>query len=474
MNDLCFLPATCLSNMLEQGKISSVELLDAHLQQINTHNPALNAIVTPTPDLAREQAIASDERRRRGAVVGPLDGLPFATKDKFDMAGVRSTYGSPAFADHVPAGDDLIVARERAAGGVFAGKTNVPEFSFGGQTNNPVFGLTHNPYGHDMSVSGSSGGSAVALASGMAALANGSDIAGSLRAPAAWCNVVGFRPTPGRIPVSRSNNMWEEFSVHGPLARTAADIALYMSAIAGPSSVSPVSWPGSASEFAIPLARSWQDSRLAWSLDMSVNVQRDAPGDAEGDAQGQQYDPAMVKTLETAKAVFAEIGSRIVDACPAVRDASAVLDDYKCLAALSRVGNLVDQQPATVNAVIHRKVERGRAFSADHIIALDKRRSGIWQCMVEFFENHDYLIWPVTPCNPIKGLADDSTMDWAMLDPQPLLGLPAISVPCGFSDDGMPVGIQITGRRGDDMGVIQLAHAFEQETGFWKQRAPGF
>ena len=455
------MPATQLSHMLQQGDISASELLACTRAQIDRQNPHLNAIVTQTPELASDQAKASDKRRTKGQTLGPLDGLPIAVKDKFHLANVRSTYGSPAFADHEAENDDLIVARERAAGAVFLGKTNVPEFSFGGLTTNPIFGLTLNPYDEKVSTSGSSGGSAVALAAGMTSLANGSDIAGSLRAPAAWCNVVGFRPTPGRIPVSRASDLWEEFSVHGPIARTVADIALYMSVIAGPSKQTPISMDTKEQEFQQPLERDWQNTRVAWSIDL-----------ASGDAAGIDIASDMLTCLESAKPVFKGFKLQLDECSPPVHEATDLLNKYKCLAALSRVGDIIDDKPEQFKSIIHDLVKRARRFSVDDIVSLDKRRSRLWLQYLAFFENYDYLIWPANPCNPVPIEDDEYDLVWSMLDPQPLLGLPAISVPCGFSAEGHPIGIQITGRRGDDRGVIQLAHAFEMETGFWRQRPP--
>ncbi len=458
MTDLCFKPATQLSQLLDSGDISAAELLEVQQRQISQNNPDLNAIVTLTPELAEQQAKASDERRARGRSLGPLDGIPVAVKDKFHLAGVRTTYGSPYFSNHVPEDDDLIVARERAAGVVFLGKTNVPEFSFGGLTSNPVFGTTLNPYDHEVSTSGSSGGSAVALASGMSALANGSDIAGSLRAPAAWCNVVGFRPTPGRIPITRASDLWEEFSVHGPIARTVVDIALYMGAIAGPSVDSPVSWLSTANEFNLSQQRDWRGIHIAWSPNFTT--ENEPPVTLEDD---------MVSIIDSSRPIFEKLGAQLHSACPPIREASDLLDQYKCLAALSRVGAIIDQKSDLFKTNIHNLVNRARRLSAEDIISLAQRRSWLWKQYCTFFDQYDYLIWPVSPCNPVSIADDEYGLVWSMLDPQPLLGLPAISIPCGFSGKGHPVGLQITGRRGDDMGVLQLAHAFEQETEFWRQ-----
>lgn len=238
---VCSLPATEVSSLLARGQISARELLDAHLARIDALNPIINALVTLTPERALERASASDEAHARGESLGLLHGLPVAHKDLLATAGVRTTFGSPIFSDFVPPSDSLIVERQRRAGAVMVGKTNTPEFGAGSHTFNPVFGPTLNPYALARTPGGSSGGAAAALAARMLPLCDGSDLGGSLRNPAAFCNIVGFRPSPGRVPSITAHDPWSPLPVRGPMARTTGDVALYLRAMAGPDPRSPFS-----------------------------------------------------------------------------------------------------------------------------------------------------------------------------------------------------------------------------------------
>ena len=268
-DDLCFASATDLRRRLLAKEISCLEVMQAHLERVEQANPTLNAIVTFQPEQALKKAQKADEMLARGDPTGPLHGLPIAHKDLVDTAGVRTTYGSPIFKDHVPDADDLLVTRLKAAGAVSLGKTNTPEFGAGSQTFNELFGATRNPYDLTKTCGGSSGGAAVALVSGMVALADGSDMGGSLRNPAAFCNVVGFRPTPGRVPNLPTTSAWATLSVSGPMARTVGDVALLLSAMAGPDPRSPLSRPEDPRQFAQPLARDFTNTRVAWCLDFA-------------------------------------------------------------------------------------------------------------------------------------------------------------------------------------------------------------
>jgi len=238
--ELCFLTAIELTQRIRARSISCVEVMEAHLRQIERVNPQVNAIVTLAPEQALAQARAADAALRRSDAVGPLHGLPVAHKDLVQTKGMRTTFGSPIYADFVPDVDDLIVTRIRNAGAILIGKTNTPEFGAGSQTFNPVFGATRNPYDLSKTCGGSSGGAAVALACGMLPIADGSDTGGSLRNPASFCNVVGFRPSPGRVPSCSDRAAWQTLSVPGPMARTVADAALLLSAMAGPHPCSPI------------------------------------------------------------------------------------------------------------------------------------------------------------------------------------------------------------------------------------------
>src|SRR6186713_450688 len=261
-NELCFMPAVDLAARIRRKDVSAREVMAAHLSQIERVNPRVNAIVTLVADRAMADAARADEATARGDKLGPLHGLPIAHKDLVETAGIRTTRGSPFYRDFVPKEDAPIITRMRAAGALTLGKTNTPEFGAGSHTFNTVFGATKNPYNTGRTCGGSSGGAAVALATGMVPIADGSDTGGSLRNPAAFCNVVGFRPSPGRVSVGRTS--WSPLSTSGPMARSVADVALMLSAIAGFDSHSSLSLDDDPSRFRSSLAGDMKGSRVAW------------------------------------------------------------------------------------------------------------------------------------------------------------------------------------------------------------------
>ena len=264
-DELCLLPATEQASALRAGSCSARELVAAHLARIERIDPLVNAIVTRTPERALAAADEADRRRARGEDLPPLHGLPIAHKDLQDTAGVRTTYGSPSFRDHVPEADSLLVERLRGAGAIAVGKTNTPEWGAGSHTFNPVFGATCNPWDTTRSAGGSSGGAAVALACRLLPIADGSDLGGSLRNPAAWNGVLGLRPTPGLVPHWPTTAPWVPFAVDGPMARTAGDMALLLGAMAGPDPRAPLSQRAPRADFAAPLAADLDGRRVAWS-----------------------------------------------------------------------------------------------------------------------------------------------------------------------------------------------------------------
>ncbi len=268
LEETCFLPAHELVRHIRARELSAVEVMDAHIAQIERINPEVNAVVTFLPELGRKGARAVDAALARGDDPGPLAGLPVAHKDLVTTRGIRTTFGSPIFKDFVPDADAIIVERLRKAGAITIGKTNTPEFGAGSQTFNPVFGATRNPYDLAKTCGGSSGGAAAALACGLLPIADGSDMGGSLRNPASFCNVVGLRPSAGRVPHWPSVSGWFHMAVVGPMARTVQDVALMLSAIAGPDARAPISLQDPGSMFSRPLARDFKGARIAWSADL--------------------------------------------------------------------------------------------------------------------------------------------------------------------------------------------------------------
>src|SRR5215212_3238948 len=308
-DELCSRPATELAALVCSRQVSARELLDAHLDRIERVNPPLNAIVTLDADGARAAADAADAALSAGEDVGPLHGLPVAHKDTHATGGMRTTWGSPLHTDTVPLRDELILARYKAAGAVRVGKTNVPEFAAGSHTFNTVFGASHNPYRHGLSVGGSSGGAAASLAAGFVPLADGSDMGGSLRNPAAFCNVVGLRPTPGRVPTWPAAMAWSQLSVQGPMGRTVADVALQLSVVAGPDPRVPISLSDEPAGFAAPLPERLDGLRVAWAPDLGGRV---------------TVDPAITAVLAPATAVFESLGAVVEEACPNLDGADEV------------------------------------------------------------------------------------------------------------------------------------------------------
>ncbi len=465
--EICFLPATELAHRMRAKELSAHEVMTAHLDRIERINKKVNAIVTLLPERAIEGARAADDALARGKQVGPLHGLPIAHKDLVPTKGIRTTLGSPIFKDFVPEQDGLIVERLRNAGAITIGKTNTPEFGAGSQTFNEVFGETLNPYDLTKTCGGSSGGATVALACGMLPIADGSDMGGSLRNPASFCNVVGFRPSPGRVPHWPDQAAWFTLQVEGPMARTVQDVALLLSAIAGPDPRSPISITEPGSRFAEPLERNLKRVRIAWSRDLG----------------GLPVDPRVTAAIDAQRHVFESLGCTIEDAEPDFADADEV---FKILRAwrfeLSRSDLLQTNRDLLKDTVIW-NIEQGVKLAGPQIGWAERKRTELYHRVRTFMERYEFLILPVSQVPPfdvkqryvteINDVAMDTYIDWMRSCYYiTLTGHPAASVPCGFTPDGLPIGVQIVGRHQDDFGVLQLAHAFEQATTFWKRRPP--
>ncbi|MFC4059915.1 amidase [Planomonospora corallina] len=458
-----YLTAVEMLRLLRERRVGAVELLEAHLRRIEETNPAVNAIVTLVAERALAEAREADRDLARGVWRGPLHGLPVAHKDLTETAGVRTTYGSPLFAGHVPEHDALIVRRMRGAGAITLGKTNTPEFGTGSHTVNPVFGATRNPYDLSRSAGGSSGGSAAALACGMVPLADGTDVGGSLRNPASFCNVVGLRPTPGRVPAPSAAAAWFTLGVPGPMARTVADLTLLMSVVAGFDPASPFAIAESGAVFTEPLdLLDLSGLRVAWSPDLG----------------GLPVDARTAAVTATAPAVLEGLGARVERVDLDLSDAEDAFRTWRAWYYLLSYGDLPAE---SLGENTRWNVERGREVTGADLARAERLRSGLYQRMSAFFDTYDFLLAPVSQVPPFP--VDAPYVTEIGGEPLPdylawmrsaywisVLHAPAASVPCGFTPDGLPVGVQIVGRPFADLRVLRLAHAFEQATGHGLRR----
>ncbi len=469
MTDLCFMTALELRAALRSGEVSAREVVQAHLDQIERFNPEVNAVVTLVAERALEDAAAADERTAAGADQPPLHGLPVAHKDVHETAGIRTTYGSPLRADYVQAQDDLIIERMRAAGAITIGKTNVPEFAAGSHTFNPIFGATRNPYDHGKSAGGSSGGAAAALACGMHPVADGSDMGGSLRNPASFNNVVGFRPSPGRVPDWPATLGWTTLSVKGPMARTVADAALLLSVLAGPDPRSPIALAEPGARFAQPLETDLRDLRVAWSPDLGGAV---------------PVEPEVASVVSAAAAVFAGMGCAVTEDCPDLTGADEVFRTLRAWQFEVTYGPYLDERPDQLKDTIRWNTEAGRRLTGADLGRAETLRTALFHRVREFFSAYDILVLPVSQVPPFdiglefpQQVAGQEMRDYIEWMRSAYLvsatGCPALSVPAGFTAGGLPVGVQIVGPHLADFAVLQAGHAFEQATQAGRRRPPG-
>jgi amidase len=465
-DDLCFRPATELAAMLRAREVSARELLDAHLDRIDRLNPGVNAVVTLDAEGARAAADAADAALAAGEDVGPLHGLPVAHKDTHATGGMRTTWGSPLHTDTVPLRDELIVARYAAAGAVRVGKTNVPEFAAGSHTFNTVFGATHNPYRHGLSAGGSSGGAAAALAAGFVPLADGSDMGGSLRNPAGFCNVVGLRATPGRVPTWPAALGWSQLSVQGPMGRTVADVALQLSVVAGPDPRVPIALSDDASGFAAPLPERLDGLRVAWAPDLGGRV---------------TVDPAITSVLSSSLGVFPELGAVVEEDCPNLDGADEVFGTLRAWIFDTTYTDLARRHPDKIKESIRWNAEMGAKLTGSDLARAEQLHTKLYERMVAFFGRYDVLLAPTTQVLPfpveieypteIAGVHQDNYLEWMRsCTIFSATGCPALSVPGGFTPDGLPVGLQIIGAPRADRRVLEVGHAFEQATRFGERR----
>ena len=466
-DDLCDRSAVELAALLAKRRVSARELLEAHQHRLDRLDPAVNAVVTRTPERAAAMAAAADQHlATTGTTLGPLHGLPVAHKDLALVAGVRTTFGSPIFADHVPDTDQLIVARLHRAGAVMVGKTNTPEFGAGSQTFNPVFGATRNPYDLDRTCGGSSGGAAVALRCGMVAVADGSDMGGSLRNPASFCNVVGLRPSPGRVPVVPSTYPWGSLAVEGPMGRTVADVALQLSAIAGWDPRAPLSAGEPPSFFAPPL----EEVPLR-GLRVAVSVRL-------GDLP---VDPAVRATVAAVADLLAEHGARVTETDPGWDGADEAFETLRAFQFELGYGTLHDRAADRMKATVRANIEAGRALRGSDVGRAERLRGQLFARTAAFFDDHDVLLTCTSQVPPfpieqewvdeIDGVRLDGYIAWMRSCSRiTVTGCPALSLPAAFTADGLPVGVQLVGPYRQERRLLAIGAAFEAMLGAGNRR----
>jgi amidase len=425
LDEICFKPARTLARLIRARKLSATEVVRAFIGQIERVNPKVNAIVTFLPDEALKAAKTLDRKKDFSQ---PFSGLPIAIKDVIATKGVRTTWGSLVYKDHVPAEDHIMAERIKAAGAILIGKTNTPEC-------------------------------------GMAPFADGGDFAASLRNPGNYCNVIGFRPSTGRVPAYPHPYPWSNQSELGPMARTVSDAAFLLSVQAGPDRRAPTSIAEPGSIFNKPLGRSFRKTRIAWSKDLG----------------GLPVEPAVTKVLEKQRSVFKALGCVIEDAEPDFSGAVEAFETLRSLTYLHRGGKLLKEHREKLKDTVIWNTEQGLAKSAADIARAEELRTALYHRVRVFLEKYEFLVCPVNQLPPfsvdqdypreIAGVKMENYLDWMKSCYFiTITGHPAISVPAGFTDDGLPVGIQIVGRYRDDFGVLQIAHAFEEATQVWKRR----
>jgi amidase len=466
LNEICFMSGRRLARLIRGREISAREVMAAFLAQIERVNPKINAIVAKLDDHeCLALADRADQRLARGESVGVLHGLPIAFKDLDPAVGFPLTRGSRIFRDYMPAEDSVLVERLKSAGVIPIGKTNVSEFGMGSHTYNEVYGTTLNPYDLTKSAGGSSGGAGAALAAGLLPLASGSDHGGSLRNPANFNNIVALRPTVGLVPIAPTALPFFGISVKGPMGRSVSDVAFLLSAMAGAHPRDPACYPSEAEVFARPLERDFKDIHIAWSLDLG----------------SLPIDRRVRDQLETQRKTFTDLGCVVEDACPDFRDADEIFLTLRAWNYWHTLGPLLEKHRQEMKPEAVWQIESGSKLTGSEVADAMARRGELMQRMRRFQERYEFFICAVNQVPPF-----DAAIDW----PQEIDGVkmenyiawmksaywisatfhPAISVPAGFTNDGLPVGIQIVGRYRDDLGALQIAHAFEQATGFGRRR----
>jgi len=450
--------AAALINRLALDDITPLDLLDALEPRIALVDPAVNALPTLCFERARDYAKAL--MKKPMAERGMLRGMPVAIKDLSNVAGVRSTQGSPIFANLIPVASDVIVEHIEAEGGIVYAKSNTPEFGAGANTFNEVFGATLNPYDTRLSAAGSSGGAAVALATGMAWLAQGSDMGGSLRNPASFNNIVGLRPTPGRVAFTRGGRLDSSLGVEGPMARNVEDLALFLDAMSGDDPRDPISKPRPATSFLSAARSGKKPLRVAYSTDLGITP----------------VDPEVVAITRRAAEQWSSEGVIVEEAHPDVHDAYEIFQTIRAEGFAIGMAGLLRDHRAELKPEVIWNVEKGLSLRMEEVAKAESARTALMHRVAQFFERYDCLLCPATIVPPFpvgeryvtscNGVTFKTYVDWLLIvGVATLAGCPALSLPCGFTKSGLPVGLQMIGPSNGDAGLLASASHLESVLG---------
>jgi aspartyl-tRNA(Asn)/glutamyl-tRNA(Gln) amidotransferase subunit A len=463
--DLCWMSAAALAAAIRRKKLSPVEVVRAVLARIERLNPLLNAYVTLTPEQALRDARAAERAvGKKGAKLGALHGVPFSTKDLVITKGVRTTFGTRFYADNVPTEDAPMVARMKAAGGIQLGKTNTPTFGWIGATHNLVFGVTRNPWNTDRTPGGSSGGASAAVAAGLGPMAIGTDGGGSIRIPASFAGIFGHKASYGRIPVYPPSGAWS-LSHIGPMTRTVEDAALMMNACAGPDERDQYSLPASGVDYVKALRGSLKGLRVGWSPDLGF---------------ARVVDPEVEATCAKAARRFRELGAKVDEVRLAWPSPKSAWEAVFCGGIATRMAPYLDR-PNDIDPGLLPIIQDAVKWPATRYVQAWFDRLTWYDHVRRYFDGHDLLLTPTIATPPFKVGLDNPTeiagrpvepYDWIPFTyPFNLTGNPAASVPCGFTKDGLPIGLQIVGRRFDDVTVLRAAAGYERLAP-WADRKP--
>ncbi|MGQ9721687.1 MAG: amidase [Candidatus Jordarchaeum sp.] len=455
-----------LASAIKKGELSPVEVVDAFFKRVEQVNPKLNAFITLTEDSARKEAEKAEKAVKKGEKLGPLHGVPVAIKDNMPVKGVRTTWGSKLYADHIPKEDYVLVDRLKRAGAIIMGKTNVPEFCLIGITENPLFGVTRNPWDTSRTPGGSSGGSAAAVASGMAPIAVGNDGGGSIRIPSCFCGLYGLKPHLGRIPRWPALPGWETLSSEGPITRTVADAAMLMDVMAGPDDRDYLSLPAPGVSYFENLEKDVKGKKFAYSPDLGYAV----------------VEPEIAEIVRKAAFGFADLGFEVEEVKLEFLDMGPDWVNQIVCETVAAVGDRMDEW---------KEVGYPPYFDfmwlADHLkgtdyVKVQYKRKEHWDRVMKVFEKYDFLLTPMLPIaafpidigmgpNEIAGQAVGPTGWVPFTIPFNMTGQPAASIPCGFTKENLPVGLQIVGNRFDELGILQASRAFEKAFP-WRDKKP--